>query len=680
MADALADSMRTHDPGFTKIMVTARTDRDSVVLRWAPGTPHGWRVANRTGYVVERRPDGGTFERLTPDTLHPWMAQQFIDAMRDHPDHRYLGLVLNALWGDSLLISPGGADTVGDNGVRNANLFGYALFAADNDPGIAASMGLRYVDRHVKEGEHYTYRIRLNEPRDYRIDPGEVEVTVRPARMAPPPVNLTARALDHRIEIHWDPQPAEEYTGYLVSRSADGGKKFAPMNVNPIVIVESADPSVPAQGGFTDTAVVNYRPYVYRVQGVTPFGEKGAGADVKAMARDLTPPPAPAMRTPRQTGRSGVALAWDMPPVGRDLAGFMVLRSAFADSNYHELIRKPLPAGARQYTDARADEAEPYYIVAALDTAGNRAPSFPVFGGLIDTLPPATPTGLRGIVDSLGVVHLAWHANAERSLLGYRVLRANAPDHEFTQLTGMVWPDTLFTDTVATRTLTSHVYYRVAAVNARYAHSRPTPILALRRPDATAPETPVFYDVQATDSTVELHWAASGSPDVASHILSRRVPPDATWTSLATLSRTAVSYVDHAVEQGVMYEYRIEALDSTGLSSTAGLTVQARPFDSGLRPTVTGLSATFDAASSTIAVHWAYAARRSEQVFFLIYRGRKDGPVLRYRSVDGTERSFTDHEINGSGPFTYAVKVMTDAGAESPLSEKVRVNVPGGEK
>ncbi|MBK7256912.1 MAG: hypothetical protein IPI01_03680 [Ignavibacteriae bacterium] len=678
-ASAAPDTLPPHDPGFTKIMVAARVDKDSVVLRWAPGTPHGWRVANRTGYVVERRSGNGEFIRLTPDTLHPWLAFRFIDSMRAQPDHKYFGLVLNALWADSLLLEPDGADTVGDNAVRNTNLFGYALFAADNDASIADAMGLRFVDRTVKLGDRYTYRIRMNEPRDYRIDPGEVEVEVRAAQPTPPPVNLTARGLERRIELRWEPQPSGEYTGYIIARSADGGKKFVQMNPTPIVIVDADDPAVRPRGGFTDTTAVNYKVYVYRVQGITAFGERSTPAEVRAFARDLTPPPAPLVKNPKQVGRTTVQLAWDMPAGASDLTGFVVLRSAFSDSNYHELMKKPLPKATRQYTDKAADEAEPYYIVASLDTAGNRAASFPVLGALIDTLPPAAPTGLSGTIDTAGVVHLTWHRNRERTILGYRVLRANAPEHEFTQLTGQVWPDTAYTDTVAIRTLTRNVYYKIAAVNARYNHSRPTAVLALRRYDATPPEAPAFYDVQASDSAVALRWAPSGSNDVRSHMLSRRSLPSEAWISLVTLPHDAVHYLDRAVQHGTMYEYRIEAVDSTGLHSMPGLTVQARPFDTGVRPAPTELKATFDQHTNAITLTWAYAPTMNESGYVVIYRSRNGNPLLRYRSVEADQRAFVDSEISGPGDYTYAVKVITRTGAESVLSvaAHVRIEPPG---
>ncbi|HXG01506.1 MAG TPA: hypothetical protein VNL69_11985, partial [Bacteroidota bacterium] len=133
----LAGALR--DPGFAQIKVIANAGNDSVVLRWAPSTPHGWYVANRTGYIVERRTGTGSFTRLTPDTLHPWLPDQMSAAIEANRDNPFLPIVLQATWGDSALLDmiPSGRDTLGEVAERATNFYSLALFAADNDPLVA---------------------------------------------------------------------------------------------------------------------------------------------------------------------------------------------------------------------------------------------------------------------------------------------------------------------------------------------------------------------------------------------------------------------------------------------------------------------------------------------------------------------------------------------------------------
>ncbi|MBI4535673.1 MAG: hypothetical protein HY708_05295, partial [Ignavibacteriae bacterium] len=457
------------DPGFAQIKVIAQATTDSVVLRWAPSTPHGWRVANYTGYVVERRSGSAPFVRITPDTIHQWMPDKFIQMVNENPDHPYLGLALNALWGDSTLLSTaGGRDTIGALAEKNMTLYSYALFAADNDPLIAEALGLRYVDKSVRSGERYTYRISLNERRDYRIDAGEVTVDVRNPLAGPRPANLAAKGLDKRIELRWDAQPTNDYSGYNILRSDDDGRTYTKLNNRPIVLLTTPEVNQLGIGVFTDSAIINYKIYKYRVIGINAFGQAGTPGEVEAFGRDMTPPPAPMIKNPEQLGKTRIRLTWEMTEFVPDFLGFIVTRSAFVDSNYRALTPRPLPRTAREYIDEAADDFQPYYVVSSIDTAGNIAPSFPVHAILIDTLPPSVPRGLLGVIDTNGVVRLSWKRNPERNLLGYRVLRANAIEHEFSQLTGEVWKDTVFADTVEVNTLTRYVYYKIAAVNTHY--------------------------------------------------------------------------------------------------------------------------------------------------------------------------------------------------------------------
>ncbi len=665
------------DPGFAQIKVLARTSNDSVVLRWAPNTPHGWYVANRTGYVVERRSGAGQFTRMTPDTLHPWMPEQFLDAINADRENALFPLALQAVWGDSVLLDlvPTGGDTVGAMAELSMNLYSYALFAADNDPNVASALGLRYVDRTVRAGETYTYRIRLNEPRPYRIDAGEVTVVVRPPEPNPPPANLTALGLDGRIEIRWDELMRDHHTGYNIYRSEDGGRIFNKLNSTPIVMVTRTDTVQRGIGVYTDSTIVNYRPYKYRVRGINAFGELGPHAEVEAMGRDLTPPAPPIVKNPEQIERNRIRLTWDVIQVDADLAGFIVSRSALSDSNFRPITPRPLPKTARTFIDERPDDAEPYYLVSSIDTAGNTAAAFPVMGFVIDSTPPAVPRGLSGMIDTNGVVHLRWNKNLERNIFGYRVLRANAADHEFAQLTGDVWRDTTFTDTVEVNTLTLYIYYRIAAVNNRYNHSELSPILALRRPDRVPPDAPVFTDVQVSDSAVMLKWAASTSEDMHSHVLYRRPADSASWSRLAVLSRTASEYVDKAVKQSVMYEYQIEAVDSSGLRAMALLSVQGRPYDTGVRPPVSGLNAQFDPLQNKIVLTWSYSTRKEEKFHFLIYRSAKGSPFNQFKAIPSGQQTFTDTELLGDGAYIYGVQVVADNGAQSRISERAQVSV-----
>jgi uncharacterized protein len=676
------------DPGFASIQVLARAAEDSIVLRWAPTTPHGWRIGIRIGYVIERKASDGESVLLTPLPILPWDVEPWGDWLQKDSSNALVGIAVYALYADTTLMGLAdslGRDTVGTNAERNANLFGYALFAADNDPAIATALGLRFVDRTAKRGVRYTYTITLARSQTYRVEPGTVDVATGATAAGPAPKNFVGKGLDGKIQLQWEPSSGIVYSAYNVFRSENHGRTYTKLNATPIAIVVPNDRDVPALGAFLDTTIVNYMKYRYQVKGIDAFGESSVAAEVEAYGRDLTPPPTPMVKNAEQVGAAKLRMRWELLETPNDLAGFNVMRSASADSNYRRLNERLLPSTAREYVDEKADERESYYIISAVDTAGNVSSSFPLYGMLIDTLPPAMPTGLRGFVDSLGHVTLRWNRNREANILGYRVLRANAPEHEFTQLTGSVCRDTVYVDSIEVNTLTRFVYYRIAAVNVRFGHSEMTAPFALRRQKRHMPTAPVFTDVIAGDESVALQWVVNSEDELRSIVLLRRnASPERRlsepWDTLAILTGLARSYVDRQVVQKITYEYQVAVVDSSGQSIRSELAVQARPFDTGVRPAVAGVTAAYAKESNSVRLDWTYRARETDRVFFVIYRSVDGGEFNTLKSVPGNLRTFTDRGLIGDATYRYRIQAATQGGAESPLSEAVSILVGSPQK
>ncbi len=80
---------------------------------------------------------------------------------------------------------------------------------------------------------------------------------------------------------------------------------------------------------------------------------------------------------------------------------------------------------------------------------------------LIDTFPPAAPTGLQAVAGE-GTISLIWDANAEMDLDGYRVLRAARPGDVLMPITASPIHETTFRDSVQAGVV---YVYAVAAVD-----------------------------------------------------------------------------------------------------------------------------------------------------------------------------------------------------------------------
>ena len=154
-------------PGRARILLLARMDRDSIVLRWAPSNSGGWASANKAGYVVERltlgtdgKADTSTLVKVGQGTLLPWTREEW--NRRAPRSNRYAAVAAEALHGKSFATGMQGSGEAG--AFRSAvddltNRYGFSVFAADMDPLAADGLALRMVDRKVRNGERYVYRV-----------------------------------------------------------------------------------------------------------------------------------------------------------------------------------------------------------------------------------------------------------------------------------------------------------------------------------------------------------------------------------------------------------------------------------------------------------------------------------------------------------------------------------------
>lgn len=658
---------------------------DSVVLRWAPNRVDAWFQGNRVGYVVTRTrvtengPEPETLDTLTPEPLRPWTLSEWKAKVK--PGDDYAAIAAQMLYGDfseeATEADEGNpfAQMIAESEVFDAR-FGMALLAADNEPLAADGLALRYVDAMVMENERYIYRVSLAVEDSTRpVASGYSVAYVYPYSPLAAPPGLTVEEGDGSITVRWPIPELTGFTGYHLFRSDDGGSTYTQLTEQPLISIVPENQPKPEPLLYTDSAVSNYTVYTYQLRGLNAFGDLSEPAELTAMPRDLTATAAPQILTPEQVGERAIQLDWTMGEDEEDLAGFVVERSETSSSGFEAIDGKLLSTSERSYVDRSASNEHPYYRVVAIDTAGNRASSIAARGTFADSIPPGAPTGVRGVIDTNGIVRLSWNRNTERDILGYRVLWANADYHEFSQRTAMTLADTTFVDTVSVRTLTENVYYQVAAVDRNYNHSEPSEPIEIRRPDLVAPQKSLFTNVSVTDSSVALNWIPSPSSDVARNILYRRAPDaDKEWSELQSMGQSTASYTDDNVEQNVVYHYRLVAEDSSGLRS-AGDVVQGRPYDPGVRAGVAGLRASYDSATDMVRLVWDYPGGEEEEHWFVLYRAIGTAEIAQYQSVAQGISAFEDSYLPAYGTYTYAVQVYTHGGI-SPISSPATVVVP----
>ncbi|HPO55257.1 MAG TPA: hypothetical protein PKY46_04600 [Ignavibacteriaceae bacterium] len=683
----------------TKIGLTARTYSDSVIVRWAVSKPAIWDIAKVSGFILERAPilpNGtyGQFKSVKEGPFKIWTEEEWEAYFLKRGERRDTSEVdydaLAYVFGTGGNVSEETPQTRTGNEIQDlkdkAGNYNwqvlFAMLSANSSRGAAEGLGLRYTDKDVKPGERYVYKIKLAGTSPiYIAEEGILEVKVEPFNPDFARQTLVASENEGSIGINW--KANNELSFYKVFRSEDNGKTFESLTKIPLLTMRNIPGESEPMEGYQDSSIVNYKPYIYRVYGTTSFADEVLIGEIKAMGRDRTPPPAPFVPQPENISDNEVKVKWDTgdtPP--KDLKGFYVGRDTSTSGEFNR-ITELLPPTAREYTDRDFIQGgDNFYLVEAIDTAGNVSRSYPVYIALNDTLPPAKPEWIKGSMDSNGVVTLIIKPNKEKDLMGYRILTSNSPEHEFSSFLESFGDDstdytkiTEFKDTVSLETTTPYIYYRATALDNRYNESDFSEIIAVKRPDVIPPVTPVIIDVEVTDKSVTLSFARSTSEDVKYQVAYRRIQGEDDWDSLAVLGSGDSIFTDKSVKPNIMYEYALLAADSAGLRSPLSFPVSARPYYTGILPAIRNLKVLYDGNKNETTLSWDYD--NPEGVYFVIYRSSGDVFPGRYATVNEQEpRNFTDRNLtSGKENYIYAIKVFDNSGGESIMSEAVKINV-----
>jgi hypothetical protein len=340
-----------------------------------------------------------------------------------------------------------------------------------------------------------------------------------------------------------------------------------------------------------------------------------------------------------------------------------------------------LPATQTTFVDTGAfAHGQTYYIVAAVDTAGNMGVSMAAMALVPDTTPPAAPTGLRGRIDPKGRVFLNWSRNTEEDMKGYKVYFANGPQHVYSQITLTSVSDTAFVDSISLKTLTKYIWYEVVAVDQNNNHSRYSAPVKLKKPDIVPPMPPEPSRVTVDSAGVHIDWVRSPSNDVVGYILYRRraAGGDTTWAQLARLSsdttKPGFRFTDTSLARLTTYQYDAEAVDEDSLHSKRSVAITAAVNSVPELPAPGKLIASYDPTARLVTLKWTY--RNSGSYYFVLFRAIGSAPLARFRSVAQSESTFLDSPPSG-GPARYAIQVMfKDKRGKTRLSDAVAVTIP----
>lgn len=679
-----------------RVVAIGKRYADSVVLRWAPSSPALWTKAKASGYKIERAEvsgsRAGTFTELAGSPVKPWTTAQWETYFRVNPtmpnDEMAPLAIASSLADEKIdpadypVNDPGQLDALREARNRFDMMFNIAVLAAERNRDGATGLGLRFVDKTTRTGVAYRYRITLlGDVKPYSAEPGTVDIGSEPTRVTIDNPGLSVDELDASVLLKWN--NANGHSTYDIYRSTDG-QTFQKLTVTPMLTLQNGTDA--ASNSFLDSNLTNYTVYTYKIVGNNAFAETDLLGIIKAMPRDVTPPAMPVAVKATHEGIRDVVITWEMTePVSADLAGFLIMRDTAVDGTFERaIVEKPLEKGARQFRDENVILGGTYYYqIVAVDTARNAVRSMPAYVAFADSIPPSPGVLVKGTMDTNGVVRIVVQHPADRDLMGYRLLHANDPSHEFTVRRDLFHEDSVFNrtdtiivDTLEVRTLTKYAYYQVVALDYHFNEAAVSNTLAVPRPDLLPPVAPVIRDYVVTDTTINLDIVPSSSRDVRNHVALRRSfdaqnPDRVAWDSLSRMGRRDSLVEDRTPARSRTYQYAVVAYDSAGNKSPLSNIVTIKRVDNMMRPAVKELSASFDSTTKRVTLRWSYE-QLDEPHSFVVYKKTASGLQAYAMIKNDRQREYIDINDARRGA-TYAVKVVCTSGAESKLSSTAEV-------
>jgi len=618
-----------------------------------------------TGYTIEKfevNNENNTRQLLKSVQVLPWKKHDFAPYI-DGENKQLLaaGHTMHGDWETNLSKNK----NIFSRKEEANNRYSIAMYVADIDSTAAKSLGLLYIDEEVVANKEYFYIVSARIDTLSGLIRNGISIQSTPIQL--PQVTFeNVMEGEGKVSLYWDKEKyIDNYTAYWIEKSTDG-IIFKRITNDPILPTSSLEFESNIVN-YTDS-VTNYQKADYRIIGITPFGYSSAPSHgISAMGRDKTPPRPPSNMSFIEKN-NGIELNWKAI-IDTDLTHFNVYRGLAFEGHFEKVNLHPISKDIRIYEEkSEYLKYNPYYMVSSVDSAGNESKSLKLKVFLRDTLPPAPPKGLKGKIDTNGVVTLTWKANTEEDIAGYMVYFSNQRDYFYTNLTGQHIKDSTYFDTITLKTLNEYIFYRVSAVDHFRHISDFSDILELKKPDIIAPQPPHIFNIKTENDHLIIQWKASKSMDVAQQCILRRKSGETSWD---TITRNfSPDYKDLGLVTNSIYEYTTLAIDDDGLVSIIPKLVkvflpkQVKTNPPEIAPIV------YDTLQNALEISWIANAEDSNT--YSLYRSVDEGPFLLIASLPKEKQSYNDKLYTLSeARYTYKIKTNLVNGVKTKFSNEM---------
>lgn len=544
-------------------------------------------------------------------------------------------------------------------------------------------LGIRYDDTSVEKDKGYYYKVTLATTKGDTDLAVSEKITFTEYSPIAAPKNIISKTGNKKVSFQWEPEP-DAYFGVNIYRKTNDTGQFRKLTKDPILLSKTKNKEGLETYGevfYVDTKLKPHVRYEYLLEAVDFFGDPSKKSDpIVIRLNDLDPPAAPDSIYSKVDGKK-VLLKWKKKSKEEDLQGFNVYRTSKNDTDYAKINTTLIPITDSTYLDQLTQFHSYMYAVSSLDADGNESLSSPFQVEAFDNEAPAKPKNLIIEADS-GQLKLKWDANTEQDLKGYLVYRTIDKNSEdtYVKITPSAILENYFSDKLAKNTKNKFVY-KIVALDASMNRSPYSECAMARMPDVTAPNAPFLKTIlQNEKAHVLLEWFPNAEPDLAGYNILRKNIGDSnsTFKKLNTklLEPNVFRYTDRYAEEGILYEYYVQAVDSSQNLSPSSNHLNfklknLRNEENALR--ISNFNATYNTKKRRVELSWRL--KNSESLKGCVIYKLKSGEIT-FSPISGIieEIKLTDVEVKNGENYTYQLRAY-DLKGDVLKSEKITLTI-----
>ena len=535
---------------------------------------------------------------------------------------------------------------------------------------IRMALGLYALDRNVRAGERWQYRVSAVDAAGAATAPVVSNVVAYPAPALPDSVHaLRVDQAETQARVWWSLPRSTRVRWLEIWRRQGSTGPFA-LRDSVSAFLRVADS---LQATYHDTTLAVGNVYQYYAVPRDFFFNAGPASDtITAYSVNTVRLAAPDSIAARGVDSLGIVLQWHFATPGL-ARSFRIYRSARQDSGWYALA--DVNGADRRFVDDRVVPMRTYYYrVATLGLKTDEsAPTAAVFAHVATRMPPQPPRNAR--VDTAGgALRVTWTPNREPDIEGYFVYRTDAPvdtavDSSTVVLVSPLVPaaDSSWVDSSAHVVAGRQWTYAVRALNTSDRRS-PLSAPATAPADlgaAAAPPPPIPTGLEAVSSggrvRVVWHDMAGEDPGVTGYLVLRRIAGarDTAFAAAATLGRNGNAWWDSTAAAGSSYDYAVRSRNFAGATSGTTPPVRvavARPVPA---PPADARAA---AGAAGVTVSWAPVAGIPARV--RIYRYERGADPRRVAEVAADPSQYLDRTARRGVRYYYYLTLVV-GGVES---------------